>query len=125
MLYGILNKNKFIFLDDDKQKLLNVLPHIGKKESDIIEVSEDSVEMGYDNNYYKKGKSPKQPLAEYNLEQEQKRSQAYIERADVLSLRKLRKQALNKWTEEDEALYIEEMQIISEEIEKEFPYRTK
>lgn len=50
------------------------------------------------------------------------RSQAYIERTDPLTLRKLRKQALNDWTSEDEKDYIYQMEKISEEINKEFPY---
>lgn len=50
------------------------------------------------------------------------RSQAYIERTDPLTLRKLRKQALNDWTSEDEKEYVAKITAISEEIEKEFPY---
>ena len=50
------------------------------------------------------------------------RESAYIERTDPLTLRKLRKQALNKWTEEDEAQYIVQITEISKQIEQEFPY---
>lgn len=50
------------------------------------------------------------------------RSQAYIERTDPLTLRKLRKQALNEWTDEEEQTYISQITNISKEIEKEFPY---
>ena len=50
------------------------------------------------------------------------RQEAYTERTDPLTLRKLRKQALNEWTEEDEAQYIEQITAISEQIEQEFPY---
>ena len=50
------------------------------------------------------------------------RQQAYQERTDPLSLRKLRKLALNEWTSEEEKDYIYQMQKISEEINKEFPY---
>ena len=51
------------------------------------------------------------------------REEAYNKRTDPLTLRKLRKQALNEWTEEDEAQYIEEIQAISQAIEEEYPYK--
>lgn len=50
------------------------------------------------------------------------RQNAYIERTDPLTLRKLRKQALNDWTSEDEKEYVAQIKAISEQIEKEFPY---
>lgn len=52
----------------------------------------------------------------------QMRQGEYMRRTDPLTLRKLRKQALNDWTSEDEKEYIYQMQKISEEINKEFPY---
>lgn len=52
----------------------------------------------------------------------QQRSQAYKERTDELTLRKLRKQALGEWTEEDEKEYISKIQSISAQIASEFPY---
>lgn len=52
----------------------------------------------------------------------QMRQGAYMERTDPLSLRKLRKLALGEWTSEEEKDYIYQMQKISEEINKEFPY---
>lgn len=50
------------------------------------------------------------------------RQSAYMERTDPLTLRKLRKQALNEWTSEDEKEYVAQITAISSEIEKEFPY---
>jgi hypothetical protein len=50
------------------------------------------------------------------------RQSAYAERTDPLTLRKMRKLALNNWTEEDEAQYVSEIQAISKEIE-EYPYK--
>lgn len=52
----------------------------------------------------------------------QMRQGEYIRRTDPLSLRKLRKLALGEWTSEEEKDYIYQMQKISEEINKEFPY---
>lgn len=52
----------------------------------------------------------------------QMRQSAYMERTDPLSLRKLRKQALGEWTEEDEKEYISKIQSISAQIASEFPY---
>ena len=57
-----------------------------------------------------------------NEEISQQRQNAYIERTDPLTLRKLRKQALNEWTSEDEKEYVAQIKAISEQIEKEFPY---
>jgi hypothetical protein len=51
------------------------------------------------------------------------RQSAYAERTDPLTLKKLRKQALNKWTEEDETQYVSEIQAISQQIAEEYPYK--
>lgn len=122
MKYGILENNKFLFIDDDKEKLINTLPFIGKSKKDIETFNDNEIECCYDGCYYKKGFAPTQPANEYNEQQSEKRSQAYIERTDPLTLRKLRKLALGEWTSEDEKDYIYQMQKISEEINKEFAY---
>lgn len=123
MKYGILENNKFLFIDEDKEKLLNTLAFIGKSENDIKEFEDEQVELAYDNSYYIKGYAPVQPVEEYNAEQKEKRSSAYTERTDPLTLRKMRKQALGEWTEEDEANYIAEIQAISQQINEEYPYK--
>jgi hypothetical protein len=51
------------------------------------------------------------------------RQSAYAERTDPLTLRKMRKQALNEWTEEDETQYVTEIQAISQQIAEEYPYK--
>lgn len=123
MKYGILEDNKFSFIDEDKEKLLNTLAFIGKEETDIQEFEDEEVELVYDNSWYKKGYAPIQPVDEYNAEQKEKRSRAYIERTDPLTLRKMRKLALNEWTNEDEANYIADIQAISQQIAEEYPYK--
>lgn len=60
-----------------------------------------------------------------NEEISQQRQSAHIERTDPLTLRKLRKQALGEWTEEDEKEYISQIQAISKQIEVEFPYNSE
>ena len=55
----------------------------------------------------------------------QQRQNAYIERTDPLTLRKLRKQALGEWTAENEKEYVVEVQRISAQIEAEFPYNSE
>lgn len=57
-----------------------------------------------------------------NEEISQQRQNAYTERTDPLTLRKLRKQALGEWTTEDEKEYVAQIQAISEQIASEFPY---
>lgn len=123
MKYGILEDSKFLFIDEDIERLLNTLPFIGKTESDIQEFGDEEVELAYDGSWYVKGYAPVQPVDEYNQEQSNKRSQAYNDRTDPLTLRKMRKLALNEWTEEDEAQYIAEIQAISKSIEEEYPYK--
>lgn len=88
-----------------------------------IGMIEMEVELSYNNVWYVKGYAPVQPVEEYNKEQQEKRSLAYTERTDPLTLRKIRKQALGEWAEEDEANYIAEIQVISQQIAEEFPYK--
>ncbi len=123
MKYIIERKNKCLFVDDDKEKLIGTLIFISFEESDIKEVEDDEIELAYDGCYYMKGFAPVQPVDEYNQQQSEARSKAYIERTDPLTLRKMRKTALNEWNESEELNYIEQIKRISEEIEKDFPYR--
>lgn len=60
-----------------------------------------------------------------NKEISQQRQNAYTERTDPLTLRKLRKQALGEWTAEDEKEYVAQIEAISKEIEVEFPYNSE
>lgn len=123
MKYIIEEKNKCLFVDNEKERLLTTLKYIEKTESDIKEVEDDEIELAYDGCYYMKGFAPVQPVDEYNQQQSEARSKAYIERTDPLTLRKMRKTALNEWNESEELNYIEQIKRISEEIEKDFPYR--
>lgn len=123
MKYIIEEKNKCLFIDNEKERLLTTLKYIGKTESDIKEVEDDEIELAYDGCYYMKGFAPIQPVEEFNEQQSELRSRAYIERTDPLTLRKMRKTALNEWNESEELNYIEQIKRISEEIEKDFPYR--
>jgi hypothetical protein len=60
-----------------------------------------------------------------NEEISQRRENAYIERTDTLTLRKLRKQALGEWTTENEKEYVAQIQDISAQIASEFPYNSE
>ena len=80
--------------------------------------------QGYNGKWYIEGTEPTKP-APTNEEISQQRQNAYIERTDPLTLRKLRKQALNDWTSEDEKEYIAQIKAKSEQIEKEFPYNSE
>lgn len=59
----------------------------------------------------------------YNEAMRQFRSEAYAGETDSLVARKLRKQAINDWTEEDEAEFIQTMTDISNDIKTRFPYK--
>lgn len=60
-----------------------------------------------------------------NEEISQQRQNAYTERTDPLTLRKLRKQALGEWTTEDEKEYVAQIQAISAQIASDFPYNSE
>ena len=81
------------------------------------------LELSYDGRWFEIGFTPEQSIEEFNKEQKDKRNRAYITSTDNLTLRKMRKQALNEWTEEDEIQYIEQITEISNQIEQEFPYK--
>lgn len=53
------------------------------------------------------------------------RRSAYAERTDPLTLRKLRKQALGEWNEEDEKGYVSQIEAISAKISLDFPYNSE
>lgn len=59
----------------------------------------------------------------YNEAMRQARSEAYLSRTDSLASRKVRKQALDEWTEEDETEFKQQMKNISDEIAEEYPYK--
>lgn len=90
-----------------------------------IGMTKQEVEQDYAGNWYLAGFAPTQPISEYNEQQSIKRSRAYIERTDPLTLRKMRKQALGEWTSEDEKEYVAQIKAISEQIASEFPYNSE
>ena len=102
-----LNKygEAYKFVEENGYTIEEIEPKGEERQFKIVEIKEEHKE--------------KEPT---NEDISQMRQQAYQERTDPLTLRKLRKQALNKWTSEDEKEYIYQMQKISEEINKEFPY---
>lgn len=59
----------------------------------------------------------------YNEAMRQARSEAYAGETDALVARKIRKQTINDWTENDEAEFIRQMTEISESIKERFPYK--
>lgn len=68
MKYGIIENNKFTFIDEDLERLTNTLPFIGKSEEDIQTFEDDEVELAYDNCYYIKGYAPEKPQELINAE---------------------------------------------------------
>lgn len=58
----------------------------------------------------------------YNEAMRQVRSEAYAGETDSLVARRIRKQAINDWTEEDESEFIEQMTSISNSIKERYPY---
>lgn len=68
MKYGIIENNKFTFIDEDLDTLKNTLPFIGKSEEDIREFADDEVELAYDGSWYVKGYAPEKPQELINAE---------------------------------------------------------
>lgn len=61
-------------------------------------------------------------IEEQNEAIRQTRESLYQQQTDGLTLRKLRKQTLGTWTDEDEAEYVQLLKDISEQIDVENPY---
>lgn len=59
----------------------------------------------------------------YNEAMRQARSEAYAGETDALVARKIRKQTINDWTENDEAEFIQTITDISNDIKTRYPYR--
>lgn len=60
--------------------------------------------------------------AHYNEAMRQARSEAYYGETDSLVARKIRKQAIGDWTDEDEAEFVETLTSITNSIKERFPY---
>lgn len=118
-MFGIVKENKFVLIDENKSKLfksLELLPQYSVDE--IKEYTEEEVEVGYDGNTYLKGFALLRP----NQETEQLREAYYEKYSDKLVARKLRKQALNQWSEEEEQKFITDIQNISNKVNEKYPY---
>ena len=60
--------------------------------------------------------------AHYNEAMRQARSEAYYGETDGLVARKLRKQALGEWTDEEESEFVQKITDISNSIKERYPY---
>lgn len=86
MKYGIINNNKFLFIDEDKQRLINTLAFLPDyTESDIKEYEDDAVEQAYDGVYYLKGFAPIKP--EPTHEEKETILQARLKETDYVALK--------------------------------------
>ncbi len=64
-MFGIVKENKFILIDEDKERLLNTLEFMPQYSVDEIkEYTEDEITLGADNCYYLKGFAPLEDLRE-------------------------------------------------------------
>lgn len=68
MKYGIIENNKFTFIDENLETLTNTLPFIGKSKKDIQTFEDDEVELAYDGSWYVKGYAPEKPQELINKE---------------------------------------------------------
>lgn len=65
----------------------------------------------------------KEEKIRYNDAMRQARSEAYNAETDSLVARKVRKQSINDWTEEDEAEFVQKMHELTENIKSKYPYK--
>lgn len=64
-MFGIVKENKFVLIDEDKEKLLKTLEFMPQYSiDDVKEYSEDEITFGADNCYYLKGFAPLEDLRE-------------------------------------------------------------
>lgn len=134
------NKNGFINVfqndgwvlieDHRKEKIINKdgiseINYIGTvKDGDIIISDEQEKlilkgDLIYENNVLHEKVLT---IEEQNNNIKLKREQQYKKLTDSLTMRKIRKQALNEWNDEQEKEYIEELNKLSKQIEDENPY---
>lgn len=118
-MFGIIKENKFVLIDEDKQKLvktLELMPQYSAKE--IREYRDDEIDIGYDGNRYLKGFAPFRP----NEETEKLREKYYQENSDKFIFRKIRKQAIGTWTDKDEVEFLQIMKQVSNDINEKYSY---
>lgn len=64
-MFGIVKENKFILIDEDKERLLNTLEFMLQYSvEDVKEYTEDEITLGADDCYYLKGFAPLEDLRE-------------------------------------------------------------
>ncbi len=85
---------------------------------DRIEESSENYEL-FDGKYYPVND---ELVAAKNEEIRKQRQSWYEQHTDPLASRKLRRQALGLWTDEDEAAFVAEIKSLMIELENKFPY---
>lgn len=87
---------------------------------DRIEESPETYEL-FNGKYYP---ANNELIAAKNEEIRKQRQSWYEQHTDPLTARKLRRQVLGQWTEEDEAAFAAEIERLMIELEQKFPYLT-
>lgn len=93
-----------------------------------ITLQDNEVEQAYDGGWYLVGYAPMEPVptpAEQNKIIRTRRESLYAELTDPLTARKMRKAALNDWSEVDEANYIADLERLTGQIDTDNPYVTE
>lgn len=88
-MFGIVKENKFVLIDEDKERLLNTLKFMPQYSVDDVKgytEDEDEVEVGYDNNTYVKGYAPVKPQ-ELVDEERVAELEKYLNETDWYSIR--------------------------------------
>ena len=124
MKYIIEKENKCLFIDDNKQRLINTLKFLPQfTESDIREVEDDEIEQAYDGSWYVKGYAPEKP-APTKEEVEETRKQLYTAQVDPITaqISRLRdEEQTEEIVAEIVALKVERSELVAK-IKEENPY---
>jgi hypothetical protein len=86
-----------------------------------LTIEESETEKAYDGSLWEKGYAPEKPAPTHE-EISALREQAYVKEVDTLHAEKQRKMVLGTWTEEDEAEYVAQVKVRSEDIANRYPY---
>lgn len=125
MKYGIIDNQtkKFLVVSDNREFLLQTITkHMPQFcAEDIKEYTDEDIVYDYNGICYLKDE-------DFEIPQPSKedirawRRQYRIDNCDSLTLEKVRKMSLGRWTAEDEAAYVKKMQEIDDYVARNMPY---
>lgn len=119
MKYVIIEEKKCLFIDENRERLVQTLKFLpAYKESDIQKFGDDALEQAYDGTWYIKGFSPQMP----SEEAKRRRAALYLELVDPITAHISRLKDEEPIDEEKIKALIKERQDVVEKIKADNPY---